>query len=449
MKKGKLILTVLFVLFIVALFAAMPVSAFSEASDTLGGVVGNGKNPLMSPEFIDGGNGFGSDDSTKESSPSLLVYDEDSEDNPKYCMDMSDMGPYWAEWKYDKAYSINRIIFRTGGDSETYPRRMGDGYTISGSNDGSSWEVVYTGKEMDTDAANDTYYFIDIDASAPYQYFRLFCDTAGVAQDDGGENDRDLVQYSMLILTSADAPAYATPWKVSNYRIGDGSTTIKAVDFDASPFNNDGNPNEAQWNVRTDMAAVQGPQTETGESAYGANIGWIEPGEWVQYSVRFDVDGKFKFAAWQASDSDAPGNIAVYIDDVLVGESGDTEKGGWQAYASYDVSGEAEVTAGPHVIKVEFPKGGLNFAALDITKTGDLAKAADDTPAAGGDEAAAPADDKAGDDTPAAANDDDKKDDTKSGDDEGGTDMILWIVLGAAAVVVIVIIVLIVTKKKK
>ena len=446
MKKNKTILTVLSVLFIAALFSALTVSAFSEGTENLGDVIGGGKNPLMNPEYIDGGLGFGSADSLKESSPSLFVYNEDDEDQPKYCMNIGEMGPYWAEWKYDKAYSINRIIFQTGNDSAASPRRMGDGYTISGSNDGSSWDVIYTGKEMDTDATNYMYYYIDIDPSAPYQFFRLFSDKAGVPKDDGGENDRDLIQYSMLILTSADAPVYNPPYKRQTYRVGDGTTVIRAIDFDADPFY-DLNPDQEQWNVRTDMAEVKGPQTEAGTSGFGGNIGWIEPGEWVQYSVRFDMDGKYNIKAYLASKADNPGNVAVYVDDKLAGESDNVAYEDWQAYQWYNV-GEISIAAGSRVIKTEFPSGGLNIAAIEITRVGDMEAQADEAAPAAEEpaEAAGGETPEEGGETPAANNNnaDDGKD-----DGESGGSMIIIIIIGAVVLVVIIVVLVIVTKKKK
>ena len=444
MKKSRIILIILSVLFIAALFSAIPVSAASEGSENLADVI-FGKKPLMNPEYIDGGKGFGWENSDKESSPSLFVYDEDDEDNPKYCMNINleeqpeHGGAYWAEWKYDKAYSINRIVFRTGGDSEQSPRRMGDGYTISGSNDGSSWDVIYTGKEMDTEAENDLYYYIDIDASAAYQFFRLHSDKAGVPKDDG-ENDRDLIQYSMLILCSDDAPAYIPPWKPVNYKVGDDKTVIKAIDFDAGADNYNKNPNGDSKTMRPD----EDVNTEVGESEFGGNIGWINAGEWVQYTVRFDNDGKYSFAAWLASEADAPGGVKVYCDDIEVGTSENAAKTKWQDYALY-TAGEAEITAGSHVIKVEFT-GGCNYSALEVVKTGDIEKTDAEPPAAveennANDGEANENENAAGDDN--ANNNGDKKDDDK----EGGN-ILIPIAIGAVLVVIVIILVLATRKKK-
>jgi len=176
--------------------AAAPVETAAAASrgvDTLGEAAG-GKNALMNATYIEGGEGF----NDKEGSYSLFVYDENSEDFPKYC---TNKAPYWASWKYDRAYIVDRIILRTANDNEQYPRRMGDGWTLSGSNDGSNWNVIYTGKEDDVINTNFQYYGVDIANSAAYQYYKLNSDNAASDQGDF------IIQLSMVILCGSEAGA--------------------------------------------------------------------------------------------------------------------------------------------------------------------------------------------------------------------------------------------------
>jgi len=194
MKKSKVLAIILSILFITTAFMAIPVSAASEGFDDIAGAAG-GKNALMSLEFIDGGAGF----NEKEGSASIVEYDNKA-DFPKYCTDQL---PYWAEWKYDQAYVVNRIILQTGNDSKQSPRRMGDGWTLSGSNDGSSWTVVYTGKETDVENEDDMFYFVDVNGNKEaYQYYKLYSEAAGSAEGQ----DRNLIQYGMIVLCG-DVPA--------------------------------------------------------------------------------------------------------------------------------------------------------------------------------------------------------------------------------------------------
>jgi len=198
--------------------AAAPAGPVAVGVDTLA-EASAGKNALMNPEFIEGGEGF----NDKEGSYSLFVYDEGSEDFPKYC---TNKAPYWASWKYDQSYIVDRIIFRTANDNAQYPRRMGDGWTLSGSNDGSNWNVIYTGKESDVTNTNFQYYSVDIANSTAYQYYKLNSDIAASDQNDF------IIQLSMVILcgnaaggsapaAEAAAPAPAAKPAVTAPKIGD------------------------------------------------------------------------------------------------------------------------------------------------------------------------------------------------------------------------------------
>ena len=196
MKKSRFFALTLAILLLFSL--SLAVNAASAPSETLDGALG-GKTPLMNPEYITGGDGF----NEKEGSASLLVYDEADDANedgmfPKYCAN-SDNFPYFCEWKYDKAYVIDRIIIRTANDSEQYPRRPADGWTLSGSSDGENWTVIYTGKADDWEDANFTYYFIDIaDNKDAYQYYQFN------AEDYNPDQNDKIIQLSMVILCGTE-----------------------------------------------------------------------------------------------------------------------------------------------------------------------------------------------------------------------------------------------------
>ena len=230
-------------------------------------------------------------------------------------------------------------------------------------------------------------------------------------------------------------------WENPNYRITrSGTTTIKATDFDPEPYQKEGADGAQQ--VREGHAV----RTEGNGSEWGSNIGWIAAGDWVQYTVNVASDGVYSFVAAIASDADPTGGVKITVGDAEVGTSANSAKNGWQEYDKYPV-GEVALTSGEHVIKVEFT-GGVNFAAIEVTRTGDIPSdepeaaappAEVDTPADGGDE---PGDESADDGetptTPPASS---------SSDDDGN--MILWIIVAVVAVVIIVVIIIFATKKKK
>ena len=433
MKKTKILALVLSILLIASGLLAIPASAASDAYDTLSEALG-GKKALMFPGYITGGDGF----QESEGSASLFVYDEaeDNGDFPKYCTNQS---PYWAEWKYDKAYKAERIILRTANDNEQYPRRMGNGWTLSGSNDGKEWTVIYTGSEDDVINTNFQYYYVDLpDNSAEYEYYKLNSDDAASDQEEF------VIQLSMLILAvdqSAETPA-AAPWIPKEHRVGATKATIKAVDFDPAVYGKSGNPDDGSKIIRPD----EDVNTEPGENKaleFGGNIGWIAAGDWVQYTVEFTRDGVFSFDAWLATDNDGlTEGVKIYVDDKEVGVSAGPAKGGWQAYELYPV-GEAEITAGSNIVKIEF-MAGLNFTAFEVSRTGDIPGSEPEAPAAAPEgEDAAQENAAAGDaneTAPAAA------------DDKDGTSPVspvMLIIIGAAVLLVVIIIVVLATRKKK
>lgn len=218
-----------------------------------------------------------------------------------------------------------------------------------------------------------------------------------------------------------------------------GTNRIGAVDFDSgvNGFSFDETGSSA---VRPDETVNTEFGNETSGSTYSGytgNIGWISAGDWVQYTVTVAREGMYKFETWLASEADPPGGIKVYADDGEIGTSPDSAKDGWQNYAKYPV-GEAAMTAGDHVIKVEFT-GGCNFAALEITRTGNIPEQAPP-------ETDAPAQ---ADESPAdAAATGEGDSNTAIDEEESGGNMLLIIIIAAAIVVVVVVLLVIMTAGK-
>ena len=434
-KKSKIISLILMTAMILSMM--IPVSAASEGIKDYNEAAGD-KKILMYPLYLDGEDGF----NESEGADKLL----DGKTGTKYGTGTL---PYRCEWKYEKEYTVERIILRTGNDNKTYPRRMGDGWTLSGSNDGANWSVIYTGSEDDVVNENNTCYFVDLpDNKNAYQYYQLNAEDAASDQTDSA------IQLSMILLCVnesvevPDARPYITrPGVIAGY----GVTVIEAPDFDSGVYN-ETNAADGSHSCRPD----EDVQTEfCGENYVGryddndkpldgaliGNIGWTAAGEWVQYTVEVKRDGIYRIDAWVASDNDEPGSVEIYLngDDNLVG-SVESIKEGWQVY-SKGTAGTAEMTTGTHVIKVLFPTGAVNFQALEIVRTGEIEVPTE--PPTDPPETDA-AEDNADDNTPAA----DSGSDKDKGDDEG-IPVILWIVIGGSVLVIIVIIILIVTRKKK
>ena len=441
MKKSKIISIILLTVMILCMTApaVLPASAASDGIKDFKEAAG-GKNILMYPLYLTGGDGF----NDAEGSDRLL----DGKTSTKYGTSSL---PYNAEWKYEKAYTVERIILRTGGDNKSYPRRMGDGWTLSGSNDGSSWTVIYTGVEDDVLNENNTCYYIDLpDNKTEYQYYQLNAEDAASDQTDTA------VQLSMCILCvneSVGVPEERPYITRTNIIAGFGASVIEAPDFDSGKYF-ESNAAEGthicrpEEDVQTEYCGADyiGRVDDNDKALDGTllgNIGYTAAGEWVQYTVKVKKDGIYKFDAWVASDNDAPGSVDIYLngDDNLIGSAASV-KAGWQNYSKVTAAQGIEMTEGEHIIKVLFPTGGVNFQALEVARTGNIEVpteeptepeiAADNAEAEGGETPAA---------GNAAADDDD--------DGDGGISPVIFIIGGAVILVIIIVIIIIVTKKKK
>jgi len=230
-------------------------------------------------------------------------------------------------------------------------------------------------------------------------------------------------------------PATQPIWMAPEMIIRGSRSIIVATDFDPYDYGKEGT--DGYQHIRPGHNV----RTEVGGSQFGGNIGWIGAGDWVQYTVQVPVEGSFLFSAWQASGSDEAGGVRIYIGGESIGESDATTQSDWQDYNLYEV-GVANLAAGEHVIRVYFPDGGLNFAALEVTPYVEATPAPEpsDEPA---DEAS---DDEAADDETDV--NDEAADVSADTDDDDGN-MILIIIIAVAAAVVIACVIIIIVKKKK
>ena len=230
------------------------------------------------------------------------------------------------------------------------------------------------------------------------------------------------INFSALEITPLGANGNPIWLPVDHVIKKTGTNIIKAVDFDSGKYN------KAPAGGSKDMRPNEEVNTEVGESEFGGNISGTAAGDWVQYTVNIQRDGKYKFDAWLASDGDPTGAVKVYCDDKEVGISPNAAKNGWQAFDLY-TAGENDVTKGEHVIKVEFT-GGVNFSALEVTRTGDIEVSAETAENNVG----------TGNETPAVGTD---------VVDDGNSMMLIILLIAGAAVVVVVAAAIIVKKKSK
>lgn len=160
------------------------------------------------------------------------------------------------------------------------------------------------------------------------------------------------------------------------YRVHIVPGTIAAVDYDLGTqgvayFDTDYKKTrydvDQPWNrgraYRNDGVDIE---KSSGNTLTLYNVGWIEDGEWLNYTIEIVYPGNYNLTLRVASTS-TNGRIQLLLDDqVLVNSLPVPNTGGWQVWQNITVE-NITLPRGTHRLKVIFTKGGLNFQALTFT----------------------------------------------------------------------------------
>jgi fibronectin type 3 domain-containing protein len=102
----------------------------------------------------------------------------------------------------------------------------------------------------------------------------------------------------------------------------------------------------------------------------GLNVAYINPGEWLQYEINLASARTYDLNIRMASEQ--TGMFArVLIDGVDASGLVAAPANGWQSYSNILIPGVA-LNFGPHVVRVVFETGGLNYRYLTITAAADV-----------------------------------------------------------------------------
>lgn len=207
-------------------------------------------------------------------------------------------------------------------------------------------------------------------SSAPYQltannlavgkhnfYARIF--------EDDAFNTTNAVE----VVVGDVVPFNGTPWNIpgtieaGKYDIYEGGKGQNITYFDSSSNN--------QGDYRMDEAV-----DVAYDNAEGATIGWINTGEWVEYTVNVEQSGLYSFDFRYASgnaNGGGPFNLKLDGDDIsgniLVPSTSSTV---WTNWATKTVS-DIPLTEGKHTLRIAFGFGEFNLGRMTFTRTGDLA----------------------------------------------------------------------------
>jgi endo-1,3(4)-beta-glucanase len=145
-----------------------------------------------------------------------------------------------------------------------------------------------------------------------------------------------------------------------NYDYYEGGLGQNITYFDATSWNDAGS-------FRSPEYVDAGPTTGEGNT-----VGWIDEGEWLEYTVNITQAGtydlSFRYASGVAGGGgpfhlEIDGNTVV--NNITVGFTGST----WNTWATKTVSGVV-LPAGKHVMRLVFDKAGFNIGKLSFTYKG-------------------------------------------------------------------------------
>ncbi len=110
-------------------------------------------------------------------------------------------------------------------------------------------------------------------------------------------------------------------------------------------------------------------------TAEGATVGWINSGEWLEYTVNVAQTGLYSFAFRYASgNASGGGPFHLELDGQAISSNitvPSTSTTVWTVWATKTVA-DIPLTAGKHILKIAFSAGEFNLGKMTFTRTGEL-----------------------------------------------------------------------------
>ncbi|MEO9474655.1 MAG: cellulase family glycosylhydrolase [Cyclobacteriaceae bacterium] len=122
------------------------------------------------------------------------------------------------------------------------------------------------------------------------------------------------------------------------------------------------------WSYRNDGVDIE-PTGDDDEKSNGFNVGWTEPGEWMQYTLSVDSTDVYRMDMRYASQGS--GQLRVGIDGAVATPSLEVSaSGGWQSYATATL-GNLLLESGTTKLRVYIDQG-VNIGYYTLNRVGGL-----------------------------------------------------------------------------
>ncbi len=138
------------------------------------------------------------------------------------------------------------------------------------------------------------------------------------------------------------------------------------VGYSDNDYKNTGSGSYNQgWSYRNDGVDIE---KCTDAITNGFNVGWINTGEWLRYTVNIEDSGNYNFNFRFASTS-SDGKFMLDLDDQnILGFTNIPNTGGWKNWQTIEKK-NIFLPAGEHKFKLKFFFEGFNYNYMEITST--------------------------------------------------------------------------------
>jgi GH18 family chitinase/aryl-phospho-beta-D-glucosidase BglC (GH1 family) len=244
--------------------------------------------------------------------------------------------PQWLYVDLGANYTINRVKI-------TWETALGKNYQIQTSPDATNWTTVLT-VTGNTSLVND-----QTGVTGTGRYVRIYGTARGTVY---GYSIYELEVYGSPIESPYTGTPISLPGTIQaeNYDIGGEGLAY----HDTDSINQGGA-------YRTDGVDIEA----TTDVGGGYDVGYIASGEWLKYTVNVATTGTYNIGFRTAATS-ASGVIQMEVDgNIVVGPTSLPNTGGWQNWTTI-TSSNISLTAGQHIIKLDFTTGGFNLNYVTV-----------------------------------------------------------------------------------
>ena len=173
------------------------------------------------------------------------------------------------------------------------------------------------------------------------------------------------VSSSSVVSSSSEPVSSSSSVTLPNFGNKSAPGRLEAEFFDAfnefSPGNNGNWADRNGENTGVDMEF-------TGDVGGGANVGWTQDGEWLEYNFDVAVAGDYNFAIRVASIHSGR-RVSLYLNGQFFGNQLFDGLNAWQTYLTTPGI-IIPVQAGTHTLRVEFNTGDVNLNYIEVTSFG-------------------------------------------------------------------------------